>query len=221
MKTRSFKSFLNENNDEPYEILILTHSQAHVRDTDSKDTGDHILLAAKAKKEGIKVHVVDFPGLEIKKGKDGGHILTSYAFDKDGLVIMPDDKGNKEYQEPINIHPEKTLILARGLGTIGFTGNRNWYDEMKNFEMHEYTLVNDTEAFDLCTSKYLTYLNHRLLQFLIHTYHLHKEIYLAYLQVILLHFPLLTYCNLNIRYNEIFLLLVNMFLYLRNNQHLN
>ena len=141
-----------------YEILILTHSQAHVRDTDSKDTGDHILLAAKAKKEGVNVHVVDFPGLEIKKGKDGGHILTSYAFDKDGLVIMPDDKGNKEYQKPINIHPEKTLILARGLGTIGFTGNRNWYDEMKNFEMYGYTLVNDTEAFDLCTSKYFSYL---------------------------------------------------------------
>ena len=29
-----------------YEILIITHSQAHVRDTDSKDAGDHILLAA-------------------------------------------------------------------------------------------------------------------------------------------------------------------------------
>ena len=140
-----------------YEILILTHSQAHVRDTNSKDTGDHILLAAKAKKEGIKVHVVDFPGLDIQK-KDEGHILTSYAYDKDGLVIMPDDKGAKEYQKPIMIHPDKTLILARGLGTIGFTGNRNWYDEMKNFEMYGYTLVNDTEAFDLCTSKYFSYL---------------------------------------------------------------
>ena len=27
-------------------------------------------------------------------------------------------------------------------------------NEMKNFEMYGYTLVNDTEAFDLCTSKY-------------------------------------------------------------------
>ena len=140
-----------------YEILIITHSQAHVRDTDSKDAGDHILLAAQAKKAGVKVHVVDFPGLDIQK-KNEGHILTSYAFDKEGLVIVPDDKGNKEKQKPILIHPEKTLILPRGLGTIGFTGNRNWYDEMKNLEMCGYVLVNDTAAFDLCTSKYLTYL---------------------------------------------------------------
>ena len=83
-----------------YEILIITHSQAHVRDTDSKDAGDHILLAAQAKKAGVKVHVVDFPGLDIQK-KNEGHILTSYAFDKDGLVIVPDDKGNKEKQKPI------------------------------------------------------------------------------------------------------------------------
>ena len=48
--------------------------------------------------------------------------------------------------------------MPRGLGTIGFTGNRNWYDEMKNLEMFGYTLINDTEAFDLCSSKYLSYL---------------------------------------------------------------
>jgi ribosomal protein S6--L-glutamate ligase len=140
-----------------YEILILTHSQAHVRDTDSKDAGNQLLFVKQAAKEGIKVHTVDFPGLEITQTKDG-HILTSYAYDKDGLVIMPDDKGNKEKQKPILIHPEKTLIMPRGLGTIGFTGNRNWYDEMKNLEMYGYTLINDTESFDLCSSKYLSYL---------------------------------------------------------------
>ena len=140
-----------------YEILILTHSQAHVRDTDSKDSGNQLLFVKQAAKLGIKVYTVDFPGLEITKTKDG-HVLTSYAFDKDGLVIMPDDKGNKEKQKPILIHPEKTLIMPRGLGTIGFTGNRNWYDEMKNLEMFGYTLINDTDAFDLCSSKYLSYL---------------------------------------------------------------
>ena len=56
-------------------------------------------------------------------------------------------------QKPISIHPEKTLILPRGLGTIGFTGNRNWYDEMKNLEQYGYVLINDTDAFDLCSSK--------------------------------------------------------------------
>ena len=77
-----------------YEILILTHSQAHVRDTNSKDTGDHILLAAKAKKEGIKVHVVDFPGLDIQK-KDEGHILTSYAYDKMVWLLCQTIRGPK------------------------------------------------------------------------------------------------------------------------------
>jgi|TARA_B100000287_G_C20647684_1_gene785734 RimK family alpha-L-glutamate ligase len=157
MKTRSFKSFLNENNDEPYEILIITHSQAHVRDTDSKDAGNQLLFVQQAAKEGIKVHTVDFPGLDIRK-KNDGHEVISFAFDKEGLVIIPDDKGNKTKQKPISIHPEKTLILPRGLGTIGFTGNRNWYDEMKNLEQYGYVLINDTEAFDLCSSKYFSYL---------------------------------------------------------------
>jgi RimK family alpha-L-glutamate ligase len=140
-----------------YEILIITHSQAHVRDTDSKDSGNQLLFVDQAKKQGITVHTADFPGLEITKDGDS-HLVVSYAFDKEGLVIQPDDKGNKKKQKPILIHPEKTLIMPRGLGTIGFTGNRNWFDEMKSLEMYGYTLINDTEAFDLCSSKYFSYL---------------------------------------------------------------
>ena len=58
-----------------YEIIILTHSQAHVRDTDSKDSGNQLLFVQQAAKQGIKVYTVDFPGLEITKTKDG-HVLT-------------------------------------------------------------------------------------------------------------------------------------------------
>ena len=48
--------------------------------------------------------------------------------------------------------------MPRGLGTINFTGNQNWFDMMKDLEMEGYFILNNLECYNLCNSKYLCYL---------------------------------------------------------------
>ena len=89
----------------------------------------------------------------------GKRLLYSFPFDKDNRVVLPDSQGNKiEYQKPFECNPEDTLIFPRGLGTLGFTSSRAWYDMMKQFEYDGFTIINPLECYDICTSKYLSYI---------------------------------------------------------------
>ena len=156
---KSLKEFVNLNEDiKPYNILLLTHSEATVRDTKS-DPGDSgsKLLQDIANNLDIKVHMADFVGLEIDKSSTG-HTLKAFTFDKDAAVQLPDSKGNVKYQKPIKIDPANTIIMPRGIGTLGFTGSRNWYDMMSMLELEGYFVLNSMKCFDQCNSKYMSYL---------------------------------------------------------------
>lgn len=152
-----FSSFTEEKG-KPYNILLLTHSEATVRDTKS-DPGDSgsKLLADIAKNLDVKVHMADFVGMEIEKTSKG-HLVKAFKMDKNAAVKLPDSKGIVEYQKPIKIDPTNTIIMPRGIGTLGFTGSRNWYDMISMLELEGYFVLNSMKCFDLCNSKYMSYL---------------------------------------------------------------
>ena len=83
-------------------------------------------------------------GLEIDKTSTG-HTLKAFTFDKDAAVQLPDSKGNVKYQKPIKIDPANTIIMPRGIGTLGFTGSRNWYDMMSMLELDQQTFLLQTK----------------------------------------------------------------------------
>jgi glutathione synthase/RimK-type ligase-like ATP-grasp enzyme len=68
---------------------------------------------------------------------------------------MP-EKGEPKYQEPIELDPENTLIMPRGLGTLGFTSSRYWCDMIMDLELDGFTTVPSIKCWDNCSSKYLT-----------------------------------------------------------------
>ena len=159
MKIKSLKEFSNLQEDiKPYNILLLTHSEATVRDTKS-DPGDSgsKLLQDIAIKVGIKVFMADFVGMEIEKSSTG-HTIKAFKMDNNAAVQLPDSKGEVEYQKPINIDPANTIIMPRGIGTLGFTGSRNWYDMISMLELEGYFVLNSMKCFDMCNSKYMSYL---------------------------------------------------------------
>jgi len=155
-KAPKFREFISEEKEKPYKLVLLTHSGAGIRDTkDDPDT--RFELSDAAEKLGLTVFRADFVGAYTKK-VSGKRLLYSFPFDKNNRVVLPDSQGNKiEYQKPFECNPEDTLIFPRGLGTLGFTSSRAWYDMMKQFEYDGFTIINPLECYDICTSKYLSY----------------------------------------------------------------
>jgi len=154
-----FSEFITEAKEEPYKFVILGHQLAGVRDTkDDPDTSDTALLLKSAKKLKLTIFQADFVGAYTKK-LGGKRLLYSFPFDDEGKVKRPDPKENKiEYQKPFECNSEDTIIMPRGLGTLGFTSSRAWYDMMKQFEYDGFTIINTLESYDICTSKYLSYI---------------------------------------------------------------
>ena len=154
-----FSEFITEAKDEPYKMVILGHQLAGVRDTkDDPDTSDTGLLIDAGKKMGLEIFQADFVGAYTRK-ISGKRLLYSFPFNNDGLVQRPDPKEDKiEYQKPYECNPEDTLIFPRGLGTLGFTSSRAWYDMIKQFEFDGFTVIPSLECYDNCTSKYLSYI---------------------------------------------------------------
>ena len=158
MEAQKFREFITEQKDESYnKLVLLTHSGASVRDTkDDPDTRFELLDAAE--KLGLKVFRADFVGAYTKK-VNGKRLLWSFPFDKDNRVVLPDSQEDKiEYQKPFECNPEDTIIMPRGLGTLGFTSSRAWYDMMKQFEYDGFNIINPLDCYDICTSKYLSYI---------------------------------------------------------------
>jgi len=156
---KSLKEFVNLQEDiKPYNILLLTHSEAGVRDTRSEpgDSGSK-LIEKIANSLGLKTYVADFVGLDIEK-TSSGHTINAFTIDDKGAVILPDSKGEVKRQKPIKINPADTIIMPRGIGTLGFTGSRNWYDMIVNLEQEGYFIINSNKCYDLCNSKYMSYL---------------------------------------------------------------
>ena len=66
-----FKSFITEEKDEPYKLVIFNHSGEMVRDV--KDTGLRelvVLMTKSAKAVGIEIFQADFVGAFVSKKKN-------------------------------------------------------------------------------------------------------------------------------------------------------
>ena len=154
---KSLKEFVSLQEDiKPYNILVISHSAASVRDTAREEPSTPIIDKI-AKQLSITIEHADFVGLHINK-TSSGHEVNSFPLDDDLEVKLPDHKGNYKYQKPIKINPADWIIMPRGLGTLGFTGSRNWYDMIRNLEDEGYFVLNSINSYDLCNSKYMSYL---------------------------------------------------------------
>ena len=129
-----FKSFLAEE-EKSYKLVVITSAGGSIRDTKDETTTENVDLISKyCKQLGITFFRADFTGGYTKK-RNSKRLLYSFGFDKDGELISPDSRERKlEYQEPFLCSPDDTIIMPRGLGTIGFTASRAWYDMVKEFE---------------------------------------------------------------------------------------
>ena len=158
----NFKKFLSEQSDEkPYKLIAFNHSGESVRDVKDTSLNEmNKILEKSAKAAGIKMFNVDFVGFNLSK-KNGKQYINSFPFDDEGQVIFPNRKDlNKkisdDYQPPIEINLDDTLIMPRGLGTPGLTNSRYWTDTIKKLELEGYQMIPSTKCWDICTSKYLT-----------------------------------------------------------------
>ena len=157
-----FKKFLSEQSDEqPYKLIVFNHSGESVRDVKDTSLNEmNKILEKSAKDAGIKMFNVDFVGFNLSK-KNGKQYINSFPFDDESQVIFPNrkDKSKKisdDYQPPIEIDLDNTLIMPRGLGTPGLTNSRYWTDTIKKLELEGYQMIPSTKCWDICTSKYLT-----------------------------------------------------------------
>ena len=158
----NFKKFLSEQSDEkPYKLIVFNHSGESIRDVKDTSLNEmNKILEKSAKAAGIKMFNVDFVGFNLSK-KNGKQYINSFPFDDEGQVIFPNRKDlNKkisdDYQPPIEIDRDNTLIMPRGLGTPGLTNSRYWTDTIKKLELEGYQMIPSTKCWDICTSKYLT-----------------------------------------------------------------
>ena len=158
----NFKKFLSEQSDEkPYKLIVFNHSGESIRDVKDTSLNEmNKILEKSAKAAGIKMFNVDFVGFNLSK-KNGKQYINSFPFDDEGQVIFPNRKDlNKkisdDYQPPIEINLDDTLIMPRGLGTPGLTNSRYWTDTIKKLELEGYQMIPSTKCWDICTSKYLT-----------------------------------------------------------------
>ena len=131
-----------------YRLLVLSHDEAE----DPNMTG--VLIRDKGTKLGIKTMLAEFIGCYtvIEKGQ---RMMYSFPVDKDGNVPEPDPKETIKYAPPFAISPEDTIIMIRGLGTPGVSGNRSWFNMTRLFEHEGYFVVNSTECHDICSDKWM------------------------------------------------------------------
>ena len=154
-----FSDFISEQkNEQHYKLIIFNHSAEMVRDVKDTSLSELIkLLNDTAKKTQVKIYNVDFVGLFLSK-KNGKRFINSFPFNEEGEVILPNQKDNliKQYQPPIEINPENTILFPRGMGTVDFTSSRTWIDTVTSLELEGFVTVPSVKTWDICTSKYLT-----------------------------------------------------------------
>ena len=142
----------------PYKLILFSNTNDETRDVADNSAAAILwkLMQDSANKAKIEIHRVDFQGLYVER-KGGKTFIHSYGF-KDHLVKLPNEKGELSVpkQKPIEVHPDNTIIFARGLGTQGMTNMQNWTDIIHEFEMEGYLTIPSLETWYKCTSKYLT-----------------------------------------------------------------
>jgi hypothetical protein len=146
METPKFREFISEAKEESYRLVILSHDDAE----DPNKTGD--LIRDKAKKLGIECILGEFVGAYTSIKEDELYINT-FPVAKGGAVAQPDPKTEIKYDKPFKLNPENTIIMSRGLGTPGVSGNKSWYDMIKDFEHRGFTVINTNKCHDICSDK--------------------------------------------------------------------
>jgi RimK family alpha-L-glutamate ligase len=148
---------ITESNDKPYKMVIFNHSGEMIRDVKDSGLGELLALMTKsAKKVGVTIFQADFVGAYVSE-KGGKKYINSFPFDEEGEVIYPNEKlGKIEYQKPFEIHPDNTIIMPRGLGTLGLTSSRTWVDMIRDLEDDGFLTLPSLTTWDICSSKYLT-----------------------------------------------------------------
>ena len=149
MKAPKFKEFISEAKvEEPYRLVILSHDDAD----DPNKTGD--LIREKAKALGIKVLLAEFIGAFVSEENDKLY-MNSFPVEKGGAVAEPDPKKDIVYEKPFEIDAKNTVIMIRGLGTPGVSGNRSWYAMTKDLEHRGFAVINSAECHDICSDKWM------------------------------------------------------------------
>ena len=151
-KAPKFREFISEEKEKPYRLVILSHDDAE----DPNKTGD--LIREKAKKLKIECILGEFVGAHTSHDiKNDELYIHTFPVAKGGAVEQPglsyDSRKEIKYDKPFKLNPENTIIMARGLGTPGVSGNKSWYDMIKDFEHKGFTVVNTNKCHDICSDK--------------------------------------------------------------------
>ena len=148
-----FKSYITEVKDEPYKIVCFYHTGESNRDVEKTGNVEMMEVMNKAvKSSGIKIHYLDYNGTFVSN-KNGKSYLNHFPVDdKTGEYVLPDSKGNVEYDEPVEIDKDNTLFLYRDLPN----DKKHWIDMLKTLELHGHFLLNPFNCYEICNSKYLT-----------------------------------------------------------------
>ena len=152
-KAPKFREFISEEKEKPYRLVILSHDEGD----ESNVSGE--LVKTVATKLGIKTILAEFRGLYTHFEANQQFINTFPV--KEGKTIYPSPqsmgRGKDDiYEKPFPISPENTILMVRGVGRPGLSGNHAWYDKCKKWEHEGYTLVNNMLCHNLCSDKVMT-----------------------------------------------------------------
>ena len=123
----AFKSFISEEKDEKYKVVILTVEHGDKSITSKK-------LAKEATKLGLQNITVQFNGATLRYD-DGNHFIHA----------MDDDKGFK-------VNSSDTIIFIRGTPT-----KDSHLDLISEFERLGYCIINNRTTINICADKYRNY----------------------------------------------------------------
>ena len=91
-----FKSFITEQKEEPYKLVMFHNSHEHLRDVGKQDAPDYKLMTKAANTVGVDLFHAEFQGSRIEE-KGDKLFLHSFAFDdKTGLSIKIEQRNIEE-----------------------------------------------------------------------------------------------------------------------------
>ena len=145
-----FNEYVKEEieNKKPYNLVILSHDDPN----DPNETG--VLIREKAFKIGLDCLLAEMNGLFISE--EGGKLfVNTFPVDKDGKIEEPSPKKESKYAKPYEIRKDDTIIMVRGQGTPGITGNHSWSDVVIDLEYRGFTVINNSKCHDICSDKFM------------------------------------------------------------------
>ena len=100
-----FSSFLNEQKDESYNLLIVSHDDP----LDPNETAP--MVKKKAEELGITVFLAELMGCYMEDVEGDSKLIYSYPVDENGKAELPDTKKDVEYAKPFKINPKDTAQI--------------------------------------------------------------------------------------------------------------